>query len=136
MNESELVQAYYGAINLAYTTSTWWVTASTALVVATYFAAKHIPTWLIVVILVLYITTAASVLYELHGYNDMATDYGQRLALMRGANKVLGPAAASGGSLLNAVALYAVIVLGSIAAAAFSFVTWRGAREVGSKPIP
>src|SRR3569832_1409790 len=136
MSEIDLIQAYYGALNLAYTTSTWWVTLSTALVVATYFAGKHIPGWLMVIVLALYITTAGSVMYELRGYSDMALDYGTRLAQMRGAGPVVASLAACAGGMLNTVANYAVITLGSVCAAAFSFVSWRGARAAATAPIP
>jgi hypothetical protein len=131
MSESELIQAYYGAINLAYTTTTWWVTISTALVVATYFAAKHIPSWLMLIALALYIVTAISVLYELHGYSDLALDYGQRLAQLHGGNTSFGRDASGVGGSLNSFAIYAVVMLGSLSATAFSFVTWRAARTTG-----
>ena len=129
MSEIDLIQAYFGAINLAYTATTWWLTVSTALVVATYFAAKHIPVWLIAIVLVLYVITAGSVIYELKGYSEMALDYAQRLAVLRGASHVIGDEVSRGGGMLNSVANYAVVILGSLSAAAFTFVTWRGARK-------
>lgn len=136
MSEIDLIQAYYGAINLAYTTSTWWLTLSTALVVATYFAGKHIPPWLMIVILLLYATEAFSVIYEVTGYSSLSLEYAQRLAQLRGGSQVLSTSVANGNGLLNSIANYAVIGLGSLAAAAFSFVTWRGAREEATKPVP
>jgi len=136
MNEIDLIQAYYGAINLAYTASTWWLTLSTALVVATYFAGKHIPPWLMVVILLLYATEAFSVIYEVSGYSNLSLDYAQRLAHLRGASQVMSNDIANGNGLLNSIANWAVIAFGSLAAAAFSVATWRGARKETAKPIP
>ena len=135
MSEAELIQAYYGSINLAYTTTTWWLTLSTALVVATYFAGKHIPMWLMGVVLFLYAIEAFSVVYELSGYSALALDYAHRLAQLHGAPEALNNAAASGSGMLNSIANYAVVGLGSLAAASFSFVTWRGARAaIAAKP--
>ncbi len=79
MSEIDLIQAYNGTMGLAYTTSTWWLTISTALVVAIYFAARHIPPWLMTVALLLYAITALSVLWELHLYSSMATTYAAQI---------------------------------------------------------
>lgn len=128
VKEIDLIQAYYGAINLAYTASTWWLTVSTALVVATYFAAKHIPTWLFIMTLVLYALTAVSAIYELVGYSGMAEGYGaQILSLHASAMPVT-----HGAGLINASINYAVLVLGTVSASAFAYVTWRGARKAAA----
>lgn len=130
MGEIDLIQANYGAINLAYTTSTWWLTISMALVVGAYFAARHIGAWFLTVILSLYLLTAASVIYELHGYSTMAIDYAERLAALRGgAGVVERDVAWRGLGLMNADLNYCVIFLGSVSAAAYTYVTWRGARR-------
>lgn len=130
MNEIDLIQANYGAINLAYTTSTWWLTISTALVVATYFAGKHIPRWLFVIALVLYAITAISVLWELNLYSNLAISYSSQLVALD-ASKGLPSRFEVGwnGGIVNSVANYAVVFLGSLAAAAYSFVVWRAARH-------
>ena len=136
MSEIDLIQAYYGAVNLAYTATTWWLTVSTALVVATYFAGKHIPSWLIAIILALYAVTAGSVFFELKGYSNMAVDYAVRISELPGAHHGVSDELSLGSGMLNSVANYGVVILGSIAAVAFSFVTWRGARKEITKPIP
>lgn len=129
MTEIDLVQAYYGAINLAYTTSTWWITVSTALVVATYFAGKHIPIWLFTMTIILYLLSSASAVFELNGYSQLALSYGARLFALHAPGHVVGNDASSSGA-VNVILNCAVIVLGTISASAFAFVTWRGARVV------
>lgn len=129
MKEIDLIQAYYGAINLAYTASTWWLTVSTALVVATYFAAKHIPGWLFATTIALYALTAVSAIYELIGYSNMAENYGVHLARLQ---VPAHPSISEGAGFINASINYAVLVLGSVSAAAFAYVTWRGARKAAA----
>jgi hypothetical protein len=136
MSEIDLIQAYYGAVNLCYTTTTWWLTVSTALVVATYFAGKHIPAWLIAIVLALYAVNAGSVYFELTGYSNMAVDYAVRISELPGTHHGVSDEIGLRSGLLNSVANYGVVILGSIAAAAFSFVTWRNARKDAVKPIP
>lgn len=137
MTEIDLVQAHYGAINLAYTTSTWWLTISTALVVASYFAGKHIPKWLIAVALLLYAITAVSVLWELNLYSNLAQTYANQLqALDVSRGRPDRFAVAWNGALVNSVANYAVVFLGSVAAAAYSFVVWRTARHAAELEKP
>ncbi len=41
MKEIDYVQAVATWINLSYTAGQWWITLTTALLVATYFAARH-----------------------------------------------------------------------------------------------
>ena len=132
MSEAEMLQAYYNAVSLAYTASQWWLTVSTALVVATYFAAKHIPHWLFGIVILLYVLTAVSCIYEVNGYSYMAELYLQRLAVIWNTDHVVfpnvgGPVA----TFANNYANLGIFVLGSISAAMFSFVTWRGARMTG-----
>ena len=136
MSEIDLIQAYYGAINLCYTATTWWLTVSTALVVATYFAGKHIPAWLTAVILVLYAVTAGSVIFELRAYSGMAADYAVRIAELPGIHHGAGDEMSATGGVMNFIANYGVILLGSISAAPFSLLTWRNARKEVAKPIP
>ena len=128
MKEIDVVQAYYDAINLAYTASTWWLTISTALVVATYFAAKHIPGWLFAISLVLYALTAASAIFEIRGYSALGEHYAAGIAATfpawQGSSAQTYIAAE-----VNSAVNYAFFVLATISAAAYSFVTWRGARR-------
>jgi hypothetical protein len=128
MKEIDLIQAYYGAINLAYTAATWWLSISTALVVATYFAAKHIPGWMFVVTIILYAMTATTAVFEVMAYSNIALHYGGRIAATGSAWTVGGASAAIIGN-LDGIANYVVFALGTISAAAYSFVTWRGARK-------
>jgi hypothetical protein len=130
MSEAEMMQAYYNAISLAYTTAQWWVTVSTALVVATYFAAKHIPHWLFGVIILLYVLSATSSITEQNWYAGIALLYGTRLNAVWAANHVTSPIPGSIGGFINTAANIGVFVFGTIAAVAFSFVTWRHARTV------
>jgi len=128
MSEIDLVQALGVSLNLGYTTATWWLTVSTAIVVATYFAGRHIPPWLMGVTLMLYVLTAASCILELVDYSHMAEDYAARLvALHVHHEQAFGFGRVVGG--LNSFVNYAILALGSLSAASYSFVTWRGARH-------
>lgn len=129
MREIDLIQANYGAISLAYTATTWWLTISMALVVAIYFAGRHIPAWLLAIVLLLYLLNAISVIFELHLYASMALDYSQRLADLRGGKQVVEHEVVFGLGFLNAYLNYAIIFFASVSAAAYAFVTWRGARK-------
>jgi len=130
MSEIDLIQAYSSSISLAYTSAQWWIAVSTALVVATYFAAKHIPSWLFAVIIALYLTTSVSALWETTVYGGMADQYWLRLTQFRDAHHV--PQFEPGGgpilAALNPYFTYAVIALGTISAAMFAFVRWRQER--------
>jgi len=131
MTEIDMIQANATWINLAYTAGEWWITITTALVVGTYFAARQIPRWLLAVILLLYFLTAFSVVFEVAEYVGMADEYGMRLAALRAANHIANadfePIPHFG--TFNNLSLYAVIVLGSLSAAGYSFVHWRNARK-------
>ncbi len=131
MKEADLIQAAVSWINLAYTASQWWLTVTTALVVATYLAAKHIPAWLFALVVFLYVVTAVSVLFEFKEYGDLAYSYGVRLTQLRLANHDLGSNAEPNAiwRLINAWALYVIIAVGTIVAIAFSFIHWRKARS-------
>jgi hypothetical protein len=129
MSEADIFQAYYNAIGLSYTAVQWWVTVSTALVVATYFAAKHIPHWLFGLIILLYLMTATSSIYEERLYTGIAELYGTRLAAAWAANHIVPPGANALLGAINSVANVSVFVLGTAAAISFSFVTWRSARQ-------
>src|ERR1700754_656862 len=79
MTEADLSQISSSWAALAYTSSQWWLTITTALVVATYLAAKHIPRWLMALIALLYILTAISVIFEVSNYGQISYDYGMRM---------------------------------------------------------
>ena len=131
MTEIDLIQASASWINLAYTTGQWWITVTTALVVATYLAAKHIPAWLFGLIVVLYLITAISVIFEFKVYSDLAISYGVRLSQLRAVNHELAsnlePSPILRG--INGAANYIIIALGTIGAMSFSFIHWRKARS-------
>jgi hypothetical protein len=129
MSEAELFQAYYNSIGMAYTSSQWWITVSTALIVATYFAAKHIPHWLFGVIILLYLLSATSAIIETSSYSGIATLYGVRLSQTWSASQTASPFVGGRvGGAINTAANISVLVLGTLAAVAYSFVTWRAAR--------
>src|SRR5678816_2894850 len=83
MKEIDLIQAVIGWVGLSYTAAQWWLTATTALVVATYLAAKHIKPWFFSIVIVLYVTTSASAIFEVTVYADLAQAYGRRLTELR-----------------------------------------------------
>ena len=127
MKEVDFVQAVALWINLSYTAGQWWITVTTALLVATYFAAKHIPAWFFGVILLLYLLTAFSVVTEFAQYSSQAEAYGARLIDFRAANHVshapVEPYLHFG--TINTLVNFAVFILGSLSAATYSFVHWR-----------
>jgi hypothetical protein len=131
MKEIDLIQAMASWINLAYTAANWWITVTTALIVATYFAAKHIPAWFFALIVLLYLLTAISVVFEVSDYSVQAYSYGVRLAELRAASHIrlnqLEPGTVLGP--INSFVNYAVFVLGSISAVAYSYIHWRRARS-------
>ena len=130
MKEIDLIQAAVSWINLAYTASQWWLTVTTALVIATFFAAKHIPAWFFAIIALLYTLTSVSVVFEVSEYSELAYSYGVRLTELRVAGHALGAAAEPSAVLrhMNAFLNYSIFVIGSFCAVAFSFVHWRKAR--------
>lgn len=134
MHEIDLIQAVSVWINLSYTAAQWWITVTTALVVATYFAAKHIPPWLFGLVVLLYLLTSASAVLEVAWYGDISQSYAQRLAEVRSANHDIKVDLEPGGMLgiVNSLINYGVFVFGTLAAAAFSFVHWRAARKAVS----
>jgi len=128
MSEADLFQEYYNSISLAYTAGQWWITVSTALVVATYFAARHIPHWLFGVIILLYLMSATSSIIEGVWYASMAGVYGARLRQVWMTNNIPPPIGNSVSGAINTTANIGVFILGTIAAISFSFVTWRHSR--------
>jgi hypothetical protein len=130
MKENDLIQAFASWTELAYTAGQWWITVTTALLVATYFAAKHIPPWFFALILLLYLLTALSVIFEVTEYGSMAEEYGTRLVQFRAANHIpqadIQPFVNFG--IVNSLIVYATFVLGSFSAAAYSFAHWRKVR--------
>jgi hypothetical protein len=131
MREIDLVQAMTGWITLSYTAAQWWLTVTSALVVATYLAAKHIPGWLFAIVLLLYALTSFSAVFEVGTYGDLAVDYGRRLTDFRAATHIqpaqIGAAPEVGA--YNGLVNDAVFLLGTFSAAAFSFLHWRAARK-------
>ncbi len=131
MTEIDLNQAITSWGSLAYTSSQWWLTVTTALVVATYLAARHIPAWLFALIALLYVLTALSVIFEVSTYSELSYDYGVRLTELRSANHAFGAGSAPDAfwrhfnNFLNDT----IFALGSLGAIAFSFVHWRKARS-------
>jgi len=134
MNEIDLIQAFNSAINMGYLAGQWWMAVSTALVLATYFAARHIPPWFFAMIIVLYLLTAMSAVFEVIDYSTMAENYGARLQEFRAthhipfANRNL---AALG--YINSAVNYAVFLLGTVSASVYSWITWREARAGARK---
>jgi hypothetical protein len=131
MTEIDLNQAITSWGSLAYTSSQWWLTVTTALVVATYLAAKHIPAWLFALIALLYALTALSVIFEVSIYSELSYGYGVRLMELRISNHEIG-AEAQPGALwrhFNLFLNYAIFAVGSLGALSFSFVHWRKARS-------
>jgi len=131
MNELDLNQAVIGWIGLSYTAAQWWLTVTTALILATYFAAKQVPAWLFLIIIVLYLVTATSAILEIYGYISLSDSYSRRLSEIRSTNHA--PAAElepnSGFWNFNGLLNYSVFILGTLAAISFSFIHWRGARK-------
>jgi MFS superfamily sulfate permease-like transporter len=132
VSEIDLIQASATWATLAYTTSQWWVTVTTALVLATYFAAKHIAPWFLGVIFVLYVLTAISVIFELSEYSEVSLSYGIQMTQMRVAHHEIGTSADANFilRLINNYINYAIIAIGTFAAIAFSFIHWRKERPV------
>lgn len=133
MSEAELAQSAVAFINLAYTSSQWWLTVTTALIVATYFAAKQIPPWLFALVISLYALTAISVIFEVSEYTQASYSYGARLLDLQLAQHVLGvdgepPLIIR---MINGYLNYAIFAIGSFCAAAFSFRHWKKTRFTG-----
>ncbi|MEI9886201.1 MAG: hypothetical protein WDN08_06805 [Rhizomicrobium sp.] len=131
MKEIDIIQAFASCITLSYTAGQWWITVTTALLVATYFAAKHIRPWFFAAILLLYLFTCLSVVLEEMQYNGLAQDYGVQLVAFRIANHIPDPNIEPFPNYGVFVAFinYAVFILGSFGAATYSFLHWRGARK-------
>ncbi len=130
MTEADLNQAITSWGSLAFASSQWWLTVTTALVVATYLAAKHIPLWLFALIAALYVLTAVAVIFEVATYSELSYDYGVRLAELRSANHEFGAGnlPAAFWRHFDNFLVDAIFVLGSLGAIAFSFIHWRKAR--------
>jgi hypothetical protein len=101
------------------------------LVVATYFAARHIPGWLFAVVILLYALTSASAVVEVPIYGDLVENYGRRLAEIRAASHISRVQVDPGSGLanFNGIVNYAVFTIGAFSAASFSFLHWRRARN-------
>jgi hypothetical protein len=129
MSEIDLINAVNSYINLAYTTSQWWITVTFALIVSTHFAAKHIATPLFAAIIVLYLLSATSVIYELTVYTSEANYLAVRLAEYRASHQVpdIHVGAPNMLGILNGFTTYGIFIVGTISAMAYSFVSWRAA---------
>lgn len=134
MKEIDLVQAMASWINLAYTAGQWWITVTTALVVATYFAAKHIPAWFFALVVLLYILTSVSIMYEVSAYTTLAFNYGTRLAEFRAQTHVRSTEFEPGSvvAFFNGWINYVVFALGSVSAVSYSYIHWRSERSAQS----
>ena len=131
MSEIDLIQAYFASINLSYVAGQWWIEISTALVVATYFAAKHIPRWLFAMVIALYFLSSFSAIWEVTVYSGMADQYFGRLADFRATKHIQQFVPIGGNSIgsINGSINYAVFILGTLSASAYAFVTWRRERS-------
>jgi hypothetical protein len=129
MTEIDLNQAITSWGALAYTSSQWWLTVTSALVVATYLAAKHIPVWLFALIALLYVLTAISVIFEVSMYGELSYSYGVKLVELRIANHEMGASPPDFWRHLNNFVVYAIFAIGSLGALAFSFIHWRSVRS-------
>ena len=132
MTEADLNQAAFNWITLAYTTSQWWLALTTALIVATYFAARHIPPWFFAIIMLLYLLESASVVFEVTAYIQRAYIYGLQLDDLRIAAHALGANAEPSAYFKhnNGLLNESIFVIGSFCAIAFSFLHWRHERSV------
>ncbi|MGH6908660.1 MAG: hypothetical protein ACREEG_00610 [Phenylobacterium sp.] len=136
MQEIDLIQAVTSWIGLSYTAAQWWLTATTALVVATYLAAKHIKPWFFSIVILLYVTTSVSAIFEVTVYADMAEAYGRRLTEVRALGHTPRVEVEPGSfpTNINSILNYVVFVLGTFSAATYSFIHWRSVRK--SLPQP
>lgn len=129
MHEIDLIQAVSIWINLSYTAAQWWITITTALIVGTYFAAKHIRPWLFVLIVLLYILSAASAVFEMEWYATLGAIYGERLVHAQPIAVAAEIRRGSNIGNVNRFIIDAVLVLGTLAGVAFSFLHWRSVRK-------
>jgi hypothetical protein len=131
MKEIDLIQTVTDLIGLSYTASQWWVTVTTALVVATYFAARHIKPWFFLVIIVLYAATSASAIFEVALYGDLVQTYAKQLAEFRalGHEPRVRVEPGSYPTDINTILNCIVFMLGTASAATYSFVHWRSVRR-------
>ena len=131
MQEIDLVQASISWINLSYTAAQWWLAVTTALIVATYFAGKSIPPWFFCIIVLLYILTSMSAVFEVTVYSSMAGAYGRRLADLRAASHAARVEVEPGSGIgdINGYVNDAVFILGTFSAVTYSFLQWRSARR-------
>jgi hypothetical protein len=131
MTEADLSQISTSWAALAYTSSQWWLTVTTALIVATYLAARHIPRWLMVLIALLYIFTALSVIFEVSEYSELSYSYGMRMTELRVAHHEIGAVGEPSAlwKYLNNALNLSIFAIGSLGALAFSFIHWRKERS-------
>jgi hypothetical protein len=136
MKEIDLIQAVIGWVGLSYTAAQWWLTATTALVVATYLAAKHIKPWFFSIVILLYVTTSASAIFEVTIYADLAESYGRRLTELRAQSPAPGVGVEPGSfpTNINSLLNYVVFVLGTFSAATYSFIHWQSVRKALLEP--
>jgi len=132
MSEAELMAAMTEATQLVYLCSQWWLTITTALALAIFFAGKLIPRWLFGLILVLYALTVCSVFIEMSTYGLLAADYAARLAEIRSIHELetsADRALSSALSNVNAVINYVIMTGASIGTVAYCISIWSKARR-------
>lgn len=131
MSEAELATAAYAILDLTYLHVGWWLTATTALILATYFAGRTLPAWLFAAIILLYVASAFVSIVQ-YGYAVLETRYyWNRLLAWRAANDV-AQSPVSPNSILSAAIIastFMMLAAGTLIAIAYSFVSWRDSRR-------
>ncbi len=128
MTDAELYEAMARSIELSYYAGQWWLTISTAFVIAIYFAGKRLNIWVFSVVTLLYASTALSVFLEILGYNRAAAGFGERLAMTMTDSAIPQFASSAAYPLLTVLTFYSVYVMGTLGVIGFCIVTWREAR--------
>ena len=131
MNEAELTNSFTQMCQLGYSAGQWWVTSSTALIIASYLAAKYIPTWLLVLIFVVYGFSAASAVLEFAYYSEMAGYFVARLQDFRASSNIAQPTLNTEiwMGLIDMPVLFLTFFLGSVGTIVFSLTHWRRVRR-------
>ena len=129
MSEAELANALAQSITLTFSATTWWFSATSALVLASFLGARHIPLWLFLVVMALYAIVIVLTFYQLAAYWQTAAYYFGRLKSWRAEHGVAQQPDPVLSQPLAAGLSVAVLVLGCVGAIAFSVLTWRAARR-------
>jgi hypothetical protein len=130
MTEIDLIQASSIWINLAYAAGQWWITVTTAMVLAVYFAAKQIAPWFLGLIVLLYLLAATSAVFEMSVYTQLALGYGVQVTQMRIAHHELSATVEPSFALrlINGYTNYLIVAIGTFGAIGFSLIHWRKVR--------